>query len=71
MLFGEGEYYLKEIKEVEVTESYLRLGMDDRNCQNDEPYYNCTSRHYIKSILKKCGCLRLDMRLSPKVLNSI
>ena len=66
-LIGEGEYNLNILKEIKVTESFLGLDKDTRKCQNEEPILNCTSRHYTESILKKCGCIPANMRLSNKV----
>ena len=66
VLFGEGGYNLAELREIRVTESYLGLDQDVRNCQNDEPYMNCTTRQYVDTILKDCGCLPLNMKLSTQ-----
>ena len=63
-MIGEGEYNLNSLKEINVTKSYLGLDKDIRGCQHDEPYVNCTTREYIDTILKECGCLPLNMRLS-------
>ena len=60
-LVGEGKYNLNAIKEVKVTESYLGLDMDIKECQNDEALDECRTRHYVDSILDKCGCLPLKM----------
>ena len=66
-LIGEGEYNLNALKEIIVTDSYLGLGKDDKNCQNEEPFYNCTTRKYNTTILGECGCLPLKMRFLNKV----
>ena len=31
--------------------------MDVRECQNEEPYTNCTTRSYLRRVTQKCGCL--------------
>ena len=59
-----------------VTESYLGLDQDTRKCQNKEPFYNCTTRHFISTIFEQCGCLphnmvnaTLDSKIcTPKIL---
>ena len=66
-LVGEGEYNLDVLKEVKVTDSYLGLDQDIRDCQNEEPYHNCTTRLYMNSILKKCRCLPLHLNLLNEV----
>ena len=72
MFIGEGrfEYNLDALTNIEVTESFLTLDQDSRECQNEETYSNCTTRHYIDAVLKKCECLPFNMRLSDKVYNN-
>ena len=66
-LIGEGEYNLDNLKEIEVTDSYLGLTEKIRECQNKEPLQNCTSKLYTDTILRKCGCLPLNMIVSNQV----
>ena len=63
-LVGEGKYNLNAITEVKVTESYLGLDMDIKECQNEEAIEECKTQHYIDSLLEKCGCLPLNMALT-------
>ena len=63
-LVGEGKYNLNAIKEVKVTESYLGLDMDIKECQNYEAPEECRTQHYIDSLLEKCGCLPLNMAIT-------
>ena len=46
-----------------ITESYLGLEQHIRGCQNQEPLFNCTTRNYIESVIKNCGCLPLIIKL--------
>ena len=70
MLIGEGQYNVDDLKEIKVTESYLGMDQDIKDCQNEEPFYNCTTRQYIHNILMECGCLPLNIRRSNnKVLS--
>ena len=66
-LIGEGEYNLNDLKEIRVTDSYLGLDQDVRQCQNEEPMKNCTTRHHLKSMLDKCGCLPFNIKHLNKV----
>ena len=61
-LIGEGEYNLNALKEIKVTDDFLGLDQDVRQCQNEEPLTNCTTRHHLKTILEKCGCLPFNIR---------
>ena len=67
ILHGGGEYNIEDIRDIKVTESYLGLDQSVRNCQNEEPYYNCTTQIYMDSFLGKCKCLPLNMRLKTQV----
>ena len=64
---GEGEYNLNDLKEIIVTDSYLGLDENVRGCQNVEPLNNCTTRLYMDTLLRDCGCLPFNIRLSDKV----
>ena len=66
-LIGEGEYNLNVLKEIRVTESFLGLDQDVRQCQHKEPLNNCTTRQYLDTFLGECGCLPLNIRLFHKV----
>ena len=56
-IYGEGEYNLNVVKEVEVTDSYLGLGERLRGCQNGEDFDKCTTQHYKATMIDKCKCL--------------
>ena len=64
-LVGNGEYNINDLKEIEVTDSYLGLDQDERGCQNEEPFDNCTTRKYIDAFREDCGCLPLNMNIGP------
>ena len=66
-LDGEGQYNINELKEIKVTESYLGLEQHVKGCQNNEPIQNCSTRTYIDTLFKECGCLPFNVRLSEKV----
>ena len=71
MLIGEGEYNLNALKEIKVTDSYLELDQGTRECQMEEPFYNCTTRKRIDTVLEQCRCLPFQMRRSLKVIELI
>ena len=66
-LFGEGEYNLNNLKAIKAKQSFLSLDQDLRECQVDESFLNCTTRHTTDSLLKSCGCLPFNIRMSPEV----
>ena len=67
VLNGEGEYNLDVVKEIEVTDSFLGLDQDAKECQDEEPYFNCTTRHYLNTVQRLCGCLPASLGFSEKV----
>ena len=70
-LIGEGKYNLDALKEIRVTQSYLRMDMDIKKCQNEEPLENCTTRTYMESFLQQCGCLPLQLSSFKNVIQRI
>ena len=58
---------MNDLTEVKVTDAYLGLDQNVRECQNEEPLFNCTTRKYHDTILKKCGCLPFNIKQSSKV----
>ena len=69
-LVGEGQYNLNALTQIEITDSYLALDEDVRGCQNNESFFNCTTRHYMDDLLRECKCLPLNIRISNQVTNS-
>ena len=70
VLVGEGEYNLNVLTDIKVTESYLGLDQNIRNCQKKESFDNCTTKEYHDSVLDHCGCLPFNIRLSNKVISA-
>ena len=59
MLPGEGQYNLNILKQIDVTESFMGLPQNDRECDDFESFDHCTTRHYRQSMIENCGCLPL------------
>ena len=55
--YGEGEYNLNVVKEVEVTDAFLNLDESRRECQNSYDFQECTTQNNIKAMITKCSCL--------------
>ena len=70
-MFGGGEYNIV-LEKVSVTESYLGLKEEARNCrESEEDYQQCVSQNYVQSVTEKCQCLPLSMSLNKKVDKSL
>ena len=66
-MFGGGEYNIV-FEKVSVTDSYLGLKKDVRNCQEtEEDYQQCVTKIYVQRLREKCQCLPLSMSLDKKV----
>ena len=63
IIIGEGEYNLNDLKQIEVTESFLGLPKAAQGCQNDETLHSCTTKHYKDTLLDMCGCLPFSIQL--------
>ena len=57
---------MNNLKEIEVTDSYLGMDEKVRGCQNEETFV-CSTRQYVDTFLSSCGCLPLHMRLKNEV----
>ena len=66
-MFGGGEYNIV-FEKVSVTDSYLGLKKDVRNCQeSEEDYQHCVTQNYVQRLREKCQYLPLSMSLDKKV----
>ena len=66
-MFGEGEYNIV-LENVNVTESYLGLKEEVRNCrESEEDYQQCVTQNYVQRVKDKCHCLPLSMSLDKNV----
>ena len=68
---GEGEYNLNSLKEIQVSDSYLELDPNIIKCQKIEPFFNCTTRQYLNTFMRDCGCLPVNMRVSSTEVKTI
>ena len=66
-ILEEGQYNLNNLKEISVTDSFMGLDRDIKNCQNVVAYDYCKTNSHVENLRQKCGCLPLALRLSEKV----
>ena len=62
MLEGEGNYALYAVKESKITEDFLGMDMDIKNCQHFEQYEDCTTRKYLSKFENDCHCVPYRLR---------
>ena len=53
--------------EIVVTDSFMGLDREARNCQNIESIDDCKTRLYADHLRKECGCLPLSLKMSEEV----
>ena len=66
-IFEEGQYNFLSLKEIVVTDSFMGLDRETKNCQNVKAYDDCKTKSYVENTRQECGCLPLSLRLSEKV----
>ena len=70
-LSGEGEFDLNIFKQVDVTNSFMGLPIEDRKCQNEENFVDCTTRQHLDNVLANCGCLPMSIGSIMKNVNNL
>ena len=60
-------YNLNAVKYFNVTDSFLGLDQNVKECQNKEALEECKTRHYIDGLLQQCECLPFRIRINKKV----
>ena len=62
ILHGEGSYNLNVVKEMKVTDSYMGLPHDVKQCQNKEVYLDCKTEEYLHAVMNTCMCLPFGLK---------
>ena len=68
-LDARGEYNLNAVKEVQITDSFTTLDLNDRKCQDRDKYEDCTTKVYEDVIMNLCRCLPFNLRKTDNVSN--
>ena len=61
-------YNLNVVKEMKVTDSFLTLSKDVRQCQNDATFAECRTSRYFQALLAECKCLPFNLKLTNQVI---
>ena len=70
VLSGEGQYSFNNLKEIYVTDSFMELDQNIRNCQRFDTYEECKTKLHIENLRNHCRCLPISS-LTNKVKKSI
>ena len=69
ILVGEGQYNLNVLKEIEATESFIKM---ETGCKKEkEPVFDCITKKYKAACSKTCGCLPLRIGFDKTVYISL
>ena len=69
-LIGEGLYKLGVVKEITVTSSFMDIGEDIRDCQNETTLESCATEDYLDVLIATCNCLPLSIINDRNVRNN-
>ena len=61
-LFGEGNYAITDIQEVNVSEEFLGLDTETRGCTRNSELEGCETRTYLEKSKQECGCILNNIR---------
>ena len=61
-LYGEGDFSLTDVKEMDGTPGFLELDVDVKKCQNYEPVLECKAKAYLDAGKEKCKCVPHHLR---------
>ena len=62
VLYGGGQYAMTGVKYISVSQEFLDLDINTRNCQTEESLEDCKNRKYHGEIIAQCGCLPFSFK---------
>ena len=70
-MFGGGHYQLRDIKEIQTTESFSNLGQETTGCQRLETRESCEARLFLEDVEAGCDFVPHSLAsFSPHQVNS-
>ena len=60
--FGEGNFRLGDVKQIETTPDFDTLDEEARECQLESTYEECVTNNYLDTLKKDCGCLPFNLQ---------
>ena len=61
-LYGEGDFALTDVKEMDGTPGFLDLDVGVKMCQNSETVLECKAKAYLNAGKEKCKCVPHHLR---------
>ena len=53
---------MSAVKDIRVTEEFLGLDEDSKECRSGETFKECTTRQYLHTVDTKCKCVPYGLR---------
>ena len=74
-LYGEGDYALANVKQMNGTEGFLGLADEVKKCQNKESVLECKANAYLANGKERCKCvphhlMRFSITVSQFILKN-
>ena len=66
-LYGGGNFALTAVKEIDVTEDYLKMAKDVTKCQDRLTLEECETKQYFEHVVDKCNCIPFKLGHKYKV----
>ena len=70
-LHGEGKFNLNVVKYIQVTDAFLGMDKDKKECQNEEYLDSCLTRLHMDAIIRECKCVPFSIGKPMKVSQNI
>ena len=61
-MYGAGTFALTDVKQIVVTNSFLGLDRDVKNCQNEEAFEHCSSQTFLQEVSSRCHCIPYSLK---------
>ena len=62
-IYGPGEYALTDVKEIDVTKSFLSdLSIETRECQDKDTVESCQTKNFLEDVQKDCKCIPFGLK---------
>ena len=59
------------MKEIKVTDDYLGLDENIRQCQNEEAFERCQTRQYLDAVEMQCKCIPYALKYILKYKSNL
>ena len=62
ILYGEGQYVMSDVKQIDASKAFLNLDERTKGCQNEVTLEDCWMQKYLKDGKGQCKCIPLSFK---------